>query len=291
MADNFARPEPRLSNANPSDNRPDPVIRIARAEATVDWVTILAMIFSILLVVVGISMGNQNANFLDVPSILIVILGTIAVTCISYTGRELRLALPIIRSSIVRMVYAPARLASDLIDLAVITRRRGLLILNMHTDQLERNPFLNDVMQMVTDGMTAPEIDRLVHQDIDMMLEGYKKAAGMLRRASEIAPAMGLIGTLIGLVQMLVALDDPSSIGPAMALALLTTFYGAIMGTMVLAPLAAKLERNANEEMMIKSLVQTTALAMIAQTNPRKLELDLNSLLPPDQRVRYFDNY
>lgn len=289
MADSPFRTEPRLTNANLTENRPEPVISIARPVSYTDWITIFSMIFSLLLVAVGIAMGNQNASFIDVPSILIVILGTITVTFTSYTGREIGLAMPVIWGSIVRQVFNPSTLARELLDLTVITRRRGILALNIYADQLARHPFMENTLQMAADGMTAPEVARLVHQDIDMMLEGYKKAAGMLRRASEIAPAMGLIGTLIGLVQMLVSLDDPASIGPSMALALLTTFYGAIMGTMVLAPLAAKLERNANEEVLIKTLIQTTALAMLAQINPRKLELDLNSHLPPDQRIRYFD--
>lgn len=296
MADDFGRTPPPFTgfSGTPSGSRTppngaDPIIRIARPQTHLDLVTVLALIVSMGLVWVGISLGNQKANFLDIPSVLIVVLGTITVTCISYTGRELFLAFPMIKGAVIRSVFSPKKLAAELLDVAVLTRRRGILAIGQYSNELNHNPFLNDTLQMAADGMTPQDIERMTHHDIDVMLDGYKKAAGMLRRASEIAPAMGLIGTLIGLVQMLVSLDDPTAIGPAMAVALLTTFYGAIMGSVVLAPLAAKIERNANEEVMIKTLIQTTTSSILAQSNPRKLELELNALLSPDQRVQYFD--
>lgn len=290
----FAAPAAGASVLGPSpsasaEGRPDPVIRITPAETYLDLTTIFSLMFSVLLIAVAIAMGRADANFLDIPSILIVILGTIAVTCMSYTGRELKIAWPIISGSFVRAVYDPTRIARELLDISVLSRKRGFLYLSSLFNELQKNPFLFNVVQMVTDGMTGSEIDRLTHQEIDVTVDRYRKAAGILRRASEIAPAMGLIGTLIGLVQMLVSMDDPASIGPAMALALLTTFYGAIMGSVVLAPLAAKLERNANEDMLVKTMIQMAAIAIVSQENPRKLEMELNALLPPDQRIKYFD--
>ena len=100
---------------------------------------------------------------------------------------------------------------------------------------------------------------------------------------------MGLIGTLVGLVQMLAQLEDPSAIGPSMALALLTTFYGAILGTVILGPLAAKLERNSNDEALSKNLVLMTMSSIARQENPRRLEMLLNSELPPEKRIKYFE--
>jgi len=104
-----------------------------------------------------------------------------------------------------------------------------------------------------------------------------------------VAPAMGLIGTLVGLVKMLADLDNPDSIGPAMAVALLTTFYGAILGTVIMAPLSVKLEKNSSDETMIKTLIVTAATSMARQENPRRLEMLLNSDLPPFEQIRYFD--
>ena len=100
---------------------------------------------------------------------------------------------------------------------------------------------------------------------------------------------MGLVGTLIGLVQMLGNLDDPASIGPSMAVALLTTFYGAILANMVFAPLASKLERNSHEESTIYQLYMLAIGSIGRQENPRRLEMQLNSILPPSQRIRFYD--
>jgi chemotaxis protein MotA len=110
----------------------------------------------------------------------------------------------------------------------------------------------------------------------------------MLRRASEIAPAMGLIGTLIGLVQMLGALDDPTKIGPFMALALLTTLYGALLAYMVLTPLASKIDRNSDEELLINKIYLLSIISIGHQENPRKLERMINSVLPPAKRVSVY---
>ena len=118
-------------------------------------------------------------------------------------------------------------------------------------------------------------------QDLDALVERHRRSASILRRGSEIAPAMGLIGTLIGLVQMLADLQNPETIGPSMAVALLTTFYGAILGTAVLAPMAAKLERNSNDEAMIRTLTMMAMASIARQDNPRRLEMLLNSELPP----------
>ena len=100
---------------------------------------------------------------------------------------------------------------------------------------------------------------------------------------------MGLIGTLIGLVQMLGNLDDPSKIGPAMAVALLTTMYGAILANMVFGPLAAKLERNSGEEISLRRIYTLAVLSIVRQENPRQLELMLNTVLPPAKRISVFE--
>jgi chemotaxis protein MotA len=102
---------------------------------------------------------------------------------------------------------------------------------------------------------------------------------------------MGLIGTLIGLVQMLGSLEDTSTIGPAMAVALLTTFYGAILSYMIFTPLASKLERNTKQEMIVARIYVQSILSMLKKENPRKLEMMINGILPPNKRIRYFKNY
>ncbi len=124
--------------------------------------------------------------------------------------------------------------------------------------------------------------------EIEATSERLTRSANVLRRAAEVAPAMGLIGTLVGLVQMLANLKDPNAIGPAMAVALLTTFYGAVLAYMVFAPVAAKVDRNAADERQIQQIYMVAASSIARQENPRQLETLLNTVLPPWQRLDHY---
>ncbi len=266
-----------------------PTVHIAKPYTKADFATILGLLFAVGLIAAAIAMGQSNANFFNVPALLIVLLGTMAATSISFTGEELARAGTIIAKSIVRRIQKPSRLATSLIDLAIIAKKKGLLALVNYESELNKDKFLSRSVQMVVDGYNAEEVQRLLKQEINALSERHKRSANICRRASEIAPAMGLIGTLVGLVQMLADLENPESIGPAMAVALLTTFYGAILGTVIMAPLAIKLEKNTADETLIKNLIATTAVSIARQENPRRLEMLLNSELPPSEQIAYFD--
>lgn len=268
---------------------PDVVIKIRAPARKLDFSTILGIFFAIALIAGAISMGSGNANFFDIPSILIVILGTIAATSIAYTGAEMRRAGKILGNSIFRKSWDYSGMALQLLDLATLARKKGTLALGGAAPEISKDKLLARGVELVTDGYSADDIERVLNQEIDSLIERHRRSAGILRRAAEIAPAMGLIGTLVGLVQMLAALDDPDAIGPAMAVALLTTFYGAILGMVILAPLAAKLERNSNDEATIRTLIMIGVTSIARQENPRRLEMLLNSELPPESRIKYFD--
>lgn len=268
---------------------PMPQINLQAPRTKLDLATLLGIFGSIALIAAAISMSESNASFLDVPSILIVILGTIASTSISFTGDELVKAWAVFRKSMVRRVYNPSSLAKNLVALAIVARKKGVLALSIYDRDLRRDPFLARAMQMVVDGYQAADIQRLLGQEIESLIERHKRSASIALRASEIAPAMGLIGTLVGLVQMLADLENPETIGPAMAVALLTTFYGAILGNVILSPLAVKLEKNSKDEAMVKTLISIAAISMAKQENPRRIEMLLNSELPPSDRINYFN--
>jgi chemotaxis protein MotA len=279
---------PSMTSPEPSV-QPDPVLTLSDPIEEIDQTTIIGLVVSIALIVAAVWMGQSKANFFNLPSVLIVILGTLAVTAVSYTHDELVEAMNIIKGSIVRLVPDFSEYATTLVGISVIAKKKGLLSVTQHDGVLNKDLFLKQSMQLVADGFSANDIEAFLSQEIQTTMDKYKAAASVLRRASEIAPGMGLIGTLVGLVQMLSQLNSPETIGPAMAVALLTTFYGAIMGTVVLAPLAAKVERNANEDTLLKTLMITGAASMARQENPRRLEILLNSLLPESRRIRYFN--
>lgn len=264
-------------------------IKITPSKVSMDLNTIFGLVMTFVLISVAIYIGKSDANFFNIPSILIVVLGTISVTSISFTWDEFRNAGKVIGNSLFRKRLSPSRMARQLMDISILAKKRGLLALAGAESELKKDPHLFKAAQIVTDGYNADDIGRVLAQDMDALVERHRHSASILRRAAEISPAMGLIGTLIGLVQMLANLQDPETIGPAMAVALLTTFYGAILGTAVFSPMAAKLERNSNEEAMIRSLIMIAMISIAKQDNPRRLEMLLNSELPPSERIRYFD--
>jgi chemotaxis protein MotA len=176
-----------------------------------------------------------------------------------------------------------------MLELAELARRNGVLSFAEILPKIKGEPFLAKAVTMLMDGFPAEEVERVMRREVDEMVGRHRKSASVLRKAAEIAPAMGLIGTLIGLVQMLGNLDDPGTIGPSMAIALITTFYGAVLANMVFAPLAAKLERNSSEEALVFNLYALAAASISRKENPRRLEMLLNALLPQSLRVRFFD--
>ena len=277
-------------NLNSQDGQqvPLPDITIPRPKKTADLATILGAFFAIGLIVVAIIMGQSNASFFNAPALSIVLGGTIAATAISYTLSELRSAGHVIAHTVIRKAYNPSAYAKSLMDIAVVARKHGILAVSQYENELNKNPNLKSVMQLVIDGYQPEDIERMLQQEIAALAERHKRSASMSRRASEVAPAMGLIGTLVGLVQMLADLENPEKIGPAMAVALLTTFYGAILGTVIMAPLSVKLEKNSADEILIRTLIATAALSIARHENPRRLEMLLNSELPPSEQINYF---
>ena len=265
-----------------------PSVSVPSPVSKPDFATILGLLVTFGLIAGAIVFNPSEARFFNVPSLMIVILGTLTATCISFTVEDLAQSMKVIASSLFRPVRNLSLLAKSMLDLAVVARKGGLLQLSNYENQTRNEPFLYYALRLVVDGYNKEDLERILQQQIDKEEEIQKRAANILKRGSEIAPAMGLIGTLIGLVQMLAELEDPESIGPFMAVALLTTFYGAILGTIVMAPLAAKLEKNAAEEVTAKTMTLRTVQSILKQENPRNLEMMINGLLPPSKRIIYF---
>ena len=278
-----------MSNTESNSGLSGDPIRVASSKVSIDLTTVLGLALTFGLIGMAIFIGKSDANFFNVPSFLIVILGTITVTSISFSWEELKNAGHIIGNSLFHKRLKGNVMARQLLDISVLAKKKGLLALASVESELQKDPHLYKAAQIVTDGYGVEDIERVLAQDLDSLVERHRRSASILRRGAEIAPAMGLIGTLIGLVQMLANLSDPETIGPSMAVALLTTFYGAILGTAVLAPMAAKLERNSNEEAMIRSLIMIAMSSIARQDNPRRLEMLLNSELPPSEHISYFD--
>ena len=267
----------------------DSNIQITKAKSSTDIATLLGLIGGFGLVTAAILLGSGAGTFINPPAILIVVGGTLCVTMMCFSFSEITRSFSIIMKTISYTQKDPSEAAIQVLQIAELARRQGVLSLQGVLKQLESEPLLHKGMSMVVDGTPGEEVESILSKDMMSTLQRHQKSASVLKKAAEFAPAMGLIGTLIGLVQMLGNLADPSTIGPAMAVALLTTFYGAVLANMVFSPMASKLERNSTEEAMVNNIYVMGAASIGRQENPRRLEMLLNSVLPPAKRIQYFD--
>ena len=248
---------------------------------------IIAFIASFALLAAALTLEGNGSAFLDVRAALIVLGGTLAVTMISFSPLEVITALRDTFSAIATPAFDRRSAADRMLRIAERSRKDGLLGLERLLPKLRNDPFLSRALGMLVDGVEVAQVERMLEDERLSTAQRRMESAEVLRRAADIAPAMGLIGTLVGLVQMLGQLNDPSAIGPAMAVALLTTFYGAVLGTMVLSPLAAKLDRISGDERDMLAIYAAGAAAIGRKDHPRQVEHTLNALLPEADRVQY----
>ena len=264
-------------------------IRLEKPKTSVDLATAIGLVCGFSLVSTAIFLGGSPGSFINIPSILIVIGGTLAVTTVCFSLVEMGRTAKVLVKALVHSNRDPSDAAIQILQIAEMARRQGVLSLQNTLDTVRSNPFLHKGMSMVVDGTPGEVVETIMRRDLRATHQRHRSAASVLRKAAEFAPAMGLIGTLIGLVQMLGNLDDPTTIGPSMAVALLTTFYGAVLANMFFSPMASKLERNSEEEATVNTVYLMGAASVGRKENPRRLEMLINSVLPPAKRVQYFD--
>lgn len=278
---------PTATAASRTDSR---AAAAARPPASsLDPATILGVAGAFSLIIAAMILGGSPGAFVDVPAMLIVLGGSFLTTTVSFSLGEVIRAQSVMMKAVVYRNRDPGQAAARMIGLADIVRKHGPLALESRENEFRGEPFLARAMRLVIDGTPAEEVERMMVREVEATMQRHDRATAVLRRAGEVSPAMGLIGTLVGLVQMLGNLEDPATIGPAMAVALLTTFYGAVLAHMVFLPVANKLERNSDIEAMVNQIYAQGAASMARQENPRRLEANLNTILPPAERVSIFD--
>lgn len=253
-----------------------------------DMATVLGLAGAFLLIITAIVLGGSPMSFVNLPAILIVIAGTYAVTMVSFSARDVFQAQRSVSQAFFRRLEQPSELTMMMLRLSDKARRDSPLSLQSILEQIDEEEYLYQALQMVVDTVPPDEIERVLRREMNSINQRTMQSVAVLRRAAEVSPAMGLIGTLVGLVQMLGNLTTPEAIGPGMAVALLTTFYGALMANLLFAPIASKLERNAEELMLLHNVILIAAVSIARQENPRRLETLLNTLLPPAERVSLY---
>lgn len=246
-----------------------------------DLGTLVGLLGAVGMVVMAMMLGGTIGMFIDVPSILIVVVGTHFVVMMTFSLGDF---LSAAGGGMKVLTFKPmdnVELISQIVELADMARKSGLLALEGATIEQD---FLKKGIGLLVDGHDGEVVKAILEKDVKMASERHSLNASIFKAMSDIAPAMGMIGTLVGLVAMLSNMDDPKSIGPAMAVALLTTLYGAIMANMVGIPIAEKLGLRDKEETISKTLMIDGLLGIQAGQNPRVIEQVLHGYLEEGKR-------
>lgn len=222
-------------------------------------------------------------DYYDLPSVIITIGGSIAGVLASNKLKDFIIGLKSISLAFKEKVIDPGAVISNIIDLSNVARKEGLLALEEASNDIE-DPFLKKGIMLVVDG-TDPELVRgILETELTCLEERHKKVISFWKKWAELGPAWGMIGTLIGLVNMLNNMEDASSIGPSMAVALITTLYGSIIANWLCNPVATKMKVNNDLEVIIKEVMVEGLLSIQAGENPRVIEEKLKSFLSPAVR-------
>ncbi len=253
-----------------------------------DFSTLIGILIAFSMVALAIFFGGNAKGFLDIHAVMIVFCGTFAVSAACFSFSEVLQTYRLIARTVIKRSHDLSQTARRALELAELAHKKGILELENHPQLFRHNRFLRDGIMMLVDGHKFESIEQALRYEMHVLQDSYVRASAVLRKSAEVAPAMGLIGTLIGLVQMMATLDDPSRIGPAMSVALLTTFYGAFTAYIIFTPLASMVDRLSQNELTISQLYFQAVLSVSRREVPRQLEVLLNSLLPPHERVHYF---
>jgi len=251
-----------------------------------DVLTPIGIIFGILMISYGIISSSGLLGFLDfidIPSIVIVFGGVIAAILINFNISQVKLTGKVIKESFSKNGYNLEELILLFEQLSERARREGLLALESELDEVE-DPFIRKGVLLAVDGIEPDVIKDIMNAEIIAMEDRHIKGRLILEKAGAYAPAWGMIGTLIGLVLMLNDLNDPTTLGPQMAIALITTFYGVVLANLVFLPMAGKLESKTDEEVFMKQIIIEGIIGVQSGQNPRILKEKLSAFLSDDMR-------
>jgi chemotaxis protein MotA len=247
----------------------------------VDLATLVGLLGAIALILVAMLMSGELGMFVNGPSLVIVIGGTLFAVMAKYGLGQFLGAVKVAGKSFKYKLPDPYELIEEIVELADEARKGGLLSLE---GKEVSSDFLQRGIQLLVDGHDPDVVKAMLSKDKTQAVDRHSVGSSIFSAMAETAPAMGMIGTLVGLVAMLSNMDDPKAIGPAMAVALLTTLYGAIIANAMCQPIADKLKLRANEEAVSKSLVIDALLAIQAGQNPRVIDGMLRNYLPEGKR-------
>jgi len=243
--------------------------------------TLLGMIGALLIVLLAVLLGSSTVVFINVPSLLIVLGGTLLVVMMKFSLADFLRALKVASRAFKYPLESPQELIETIVEMSQTARRDSMLALESMTFT---NTFLHEAVQMVVDGIDKETVHARMAKQLAQTSARHAQGARIFYAAADVAPAMGMIGTLIGLVQMLSAMEDPKAIGPAMAVALLTTLYGAVLANIVAKPIGDKLSLRRQQESKNNALLLDGIGAIQDGLNHRVIETLLEVYVNPTER-------
>lgn len=275
-----------------------------------DLMSLIGWVLAAILMVVGMVLNNNPAtygadgaklteqfyeinwaqimSFFDPTSVAIVIGGTIAALMIAFPGKFFMQVPKHLKIVVFPTKYNPITYIDQLVEFAKEARISGLLALESKLQEVE-DEFLKSSLLMVVDAVDAEKVKQLLDAKMEYLDDRHSQAVGFYEKGANFAPAFGMIGTLIGLVNLLGSLDDPSAIGPAMAVALITTFYGTVMANIIFNPIATKLKARHEEEFLCKMIICEGVQAIQAGDNPKFIREKLLQLIPNNMAIAQGD--
>ena len=250
-----------------------------------DLATLIGLVSGFILIFVTIILGSPFLLFVNIPSLVCVFGGTIAALLINFPMSQVMGVLTIVKHAFIHKEVSTEAIIIKMVEFATIARREGILALESHVASAG-DEFMSRSVQLAIDG-TAPELIKdILTTEIAFMEDRHNMGVSVVDAAAVFGPAFGMIGTLIGLVQMLANMSDPSQIGPAMAVAILTTLYGSIQSNLVCLPIVGKLKVRTANELLQKEIVIEGILSIQSGDNPRVVEQKLKAFVSPAMRQK-----
>ena len=255
------------------------VLRIRTGD--MDFASLIGIVSGIFLVVAAIILGGGAGAFINLPGIMIVVGGTAAATLLTFPFRDVFSAFKAVYFVFSERNPDPNTVVATMVDLSNLSRRKGIVELSkIKTGSL----FLKKASMLISDGATEDQIRRTLEIEIETLKARHFICQDVFKKMGTYSPAFGMLGTLIGLVQMLSRLADPSTIGPAMAVAILTTLYGSLLSSLFFLPMAGKLRARTLNEVITLEIMFEGAVSILDNNNPLMVYEKLSSFVP--RRVR-----
>lgn len=248
-----------------------------------DLATIIGIALGLFLIIFSILLGSSIAIFIHIPSLMIVIGGSSAAALISFKLEEIVGVMGVVKKAFLMGNSDLTGIIEKIIELSKKARKEGLLAIDAEVSDLE-DPFMRTGLEMAIDGTEPEAIRSVMETELSYTMERHKKGQQIFNALGMYAPAFGMIGTLIGLIAMLQKLEDPSQIGGGMAVALITTFYGALAANLIYLPIAGKLKNKSDEEVIEKELIIEGVLSIQAGEHPKIIQVKLLNFIPPKLR-------